>query len=326
MALVLNADEEALQAGVHSLCAGQFTMEQVRALGEQGGVDRARWQALAETGVFAVRRPEKEGGLGLGMAQAVIVFEELGRWLVPGPLVATELGSTHVPLLGEASVIGLVERGNQPLLVRFLPALERLLVIDGAGVWSVDPSGLAAESVSRPLDPLTPLYLVRSLPQGEQVGDEQQAAVIMREGAVLTAAMLAGSAQAAVELAVSYAQQRHQFGRPIGGFQAIKHILADMQVRASVSQAAVYSAAAHLDDPSVGNITRAVAAAKVTAQDAALRNGRDAIQVHGGMGFTWEIDAHLHVKRAWALDTTFGSASEHADSLALTLSDDPAAR
>ena len=325
MALILNADEEALQAGVRSLCAGQFTMDQVRALGEQDGVDPGRWQALAETGVFAVRRPEKEGGLGLGMAQATIVFEELGRWLVPGPLVATEVCSTHFPAFGDASVLGLVDRRNQPLLVRFLPALERLLVIDAAGVWSVDPIGLASESISRPLDPLTPLSLVRSLPQGEPLGDLELVEVIMREGAVLTAAMLAGSAQAAVELAVDYAQQRHQFGRPIGGFQAIKHILADMQVRASVAQAAVYSAAAHLDDPTVGNVTRSVAAAKVTAQEAAVRNGRDAVQVHGGMGFTWEIDAHLHVKRAWALDTTFGSASEHADSLALTLSGERAA-
>jgi alkylation response protein AidB-like acyl-CoA dehydrogenase len=138
----------------------------------------------------------------------------------------------------------------------------------------------------------------------------------MLEGAVLTAALLAGSAQAVLDLAVAYAKQRHQFGRPIGGFQAVKHILADMQVRASLAQAAVYAAGAHVDDPSLGPLRRAVAAAKITAGEAAVRNGRDAIQVHGGMGFTWEIDAHLHLKRAWALDPTFGAPSAHADVLA----------
>jgi alkylation response protein AidB-like acyl-CoA dehydrogenase len=297
-------------------------MDQVRALEPHDGVDPQRWQALTETGVFAVRRPEDQGGLGFGLTAAAVVFEELGRWLVPGPLVATEVSIAHLPAVGDGSeVIGLVDRRNRPLVVRHLPKLHRLVVIDGDGIWAVDPTGLSAEAVSRPLDPLTSLYVVRSLPQGEPVGNCEQSGLIVRDGAVLTSALLAGSAQAVVELAVAYAQQRQQFGRPIGGFQAIKHILADMQVRASLAQAAVYSAAAHVDDPSVGNPAKAVAAAKVVAQEAALRNARDAIQVHGGMGFTWEIDAHLHLKRAWALDSTFGSASEHADALALTLAD-----
>jgi alkylation response protein AidB-like acyl-CoA dehydrogenase len=320
VALILSPDEEALQAGIRALCAGRFPMDRVRALEEHGGVEPASWQALADTGVFTVRRPEDDGGLGLGMTAAVIVFEQLGAALVPGPLVATELGTQILD--GSASgttVIGLVDRRTEPLLVRHFSSLDRLLAIDGDGVSELDPASVEAEPVARPLDPLTPLHLVHRLPAGVRVADVETAERLLLEGAALTAALLVGSAQAALDLALAYAKERHQFGRPIGSFQAVKHILADMQVRASVAQAALYSAAAHLDDPSVGDVRRAVAAAKVTAGDAAVRNGRDGIQVHGGMGFTWEVDAHLHLKRAWALDPMFGSPGEHADELAQVL-------
>jgi alkylation response protein AidB-like acyl-CoA dehydrogenase len=317
VALTLTPDDEALRNAIRSFCAGRFSMERVRALEKHGGVDAADWTALAETGAFIVRRPVPEGGLALGMAQAVIVFEELGRSLVPGPLVATELGTQVLSDAdGGAQVIGLVDRRTRPLIVRCLASLQRLLVIDDDGVWEVDPGLVSAEPLSRPLDPLMPLHLVHELPAATPVADRDAAANIFVDGAVLTAALLAGSAQAALDLAVAYARERHQFGRPIGGFQAVKHLLAEMQVRASLAQAAVYAAAAHIDDPAVGDVRRAAATAKIAAGDAAVRNGRDGIQVHGGMGFTWEVDAHLHLKRAWALDPTFGSPADHADRLA----------
>jgi alkylation response protein AidB-like acyl-CoA dehydrogenase len=154
---------------------------------------------------------------------------------------------------------------------------------------------------------------VESLPQGERVAD---AVTVRVQGAILAAALMVGSAQAVTDLAVAYAKERDQFGRPIGSFQAVKHILADMAVRASVAQAAVYAAGVTFDDPSVGDPVRAASAAKVTAGHAAVTNGRGAIQVHGGMGFTWEVDAHLHLKRSWVLDTQFGSVDHHAELLA----------
>ncbi|MCU1449142.1 MAG: acyl-CoA dehydrogenase protein [Acidimicrobiales bacterium] len=181
MALVLDADEEALQGGVRALCVGRFSMEQVRALEEKGGVDAPRWKALVDTGVFSVRRPESEGGLGLGMAQAAIVFEELGRWLVPGPLVATEVGGQLLPEeVGAGRVLGLVDRRSEPLLVRHLPSLALLLVIDDDGVWAVGPSELPATAVTRPLDPLTPLFLVDQLPQGRRVGGAETVGRVLR--------------------------------------------------------------------------------------------------------------------------------------------------
>jgi alkylation response protein AidB-like acyl-CoA dehydrogenase len=308
----LTDDQVDLKEGVRKLCEGRFSIEAVRE-----GFDRSLWGELAETGVFALRVPESSEGLGLGMAEAVLVFEELGRALVPGPLVATELAASLVPgaAWGE-EVVTIVERSSSPLLVEHLAVSDRVLVLDDAGVWSVPASEVSGELLERPLDPLTPVTLVASLPQGEQVGSADDARRLRVEGAALAAALLVGSAQAVTELAVQFAKEREQFNRPIGSFQAVKHILADMQVRASVAQAAAYAAGVTIDDPSVGDPARAAAAAKITAGTAAVTNGKGAVQVHGGMGFTWEVDAHLHLKRAWLLDTTFGSVDEHSAALA----------
>ena len=125
-----------------------------------------------------------------------------------------------------------------------------------------------------------------------------------------------GLAEAATDLAVAFAKDRQQFGRPIGAFQALKHLMADMFARAEVARGAVYAAGVTLDDPAVGSVVRAVAAAKLTASEAALANGKTCIQVHGGMGYTWEIDAHLFLKRAYALEPAFGTRDDWADTMA----------
>ena len=118
------------------------------------------------------------------------------------------------------------------------------------------------------------------------------------------------------DLSVAYAKERQQFDRPIGSFQAVKHLCADMLVRTEVARAAVYAAGAHLDDvdlASYADLDRGISGAKVMAGEAAIANGKAATQVFGGMGFTWEVDVHLYLKRAWVLDTHFGSADTHAD-------------
>jgi alkylation response protein AidB-like acyl-CoA dehydrogenase len=311
----LTTDQVDLKDGVRKLCEGKFPVEVVRE-----GFDRTRWQALAEAGVFALRIPEGADGVGLGMAEGVLVFEELGRAVVPGPLVATEVAAQLLPSAAwGAEIVGVIERSSRPLLVEHLTSIDRLLVLDDEGVWSLSRDEVEGKPLDRPTDFLTPMHLVSSLPQGEQVGDAGAVARLRLEGTILTAALLVGSAQAVTDLAVEYSKGREQFGRPIGSFQAVKHILADMQTRVSVAQAAVYAAGVTLDDPSVGDPVRAAATAKITAGHAALLNAKGSIQVHGGMGFTWEVDAHLHLKRAWVWDTHFGSADDHAAALAALL-------
>jgi alkylation response protein AidB-like acyl-CoA dehydrogenase len=135
------------------------------------------------------------------------------------------------------------------------------------------------------------------------------------EGATLTAAEALGVAERTLELSVEYAKVRRQFGKPIGTFQAIKHRCADMAVRAEVARAMVTYAAVALDEGEEG-VARHVAMAKALAGNAALGNATDNIQNHGGMGYTWESDAHLYLKRARLLEHCFGTRTAHLDALA----------
>jgi alkylation response protein AidB-like acyl-CoA dehydrogenase len=118
---------------------------------------------------------------------------------------------------------------------------------------------------------------------------------------------------------VRYVKEREQFGRVVGSFQAVKHLLAESLVRVELARAAVLSAAVTLDDPASGDPAVAASSAKVLADDAATTGGRTCVQVHGGMGFTWEVLAHLFLKRAWVRETAFGSTAEHEAFLAACL-------
>jgi alkylation response protein AidB-like acyl-CoA dehydrogenase len=297
----LSEDQEALRAGIRSFCEGRVTSDHLRTLEKERAFDPALWRELAELGVFQIRRPEAAGGLGLGNADAVLAFAELGRRLVPGPLAWSHLAAGLVDgaATGDVVVGGLDLAGAPagPHLVEHCESLDVLLLLRDDGVLRIDARGLAAEPVAVPLDPLTPLHLLAALP-------------------TLVAGQLLGIAEATQELAVDYAKRREQFGRTIGSFQAIKHLLADMLVRQELARAAVYAAGATLDDPAVGDPARAVAGAKLLATEAAIKNARTCIQVHGGMGYTWELPAHYYLKRAYVLGSVFGTPEEHAESVA----------
>lgn len=314
-----------LAAAVRQFCVGRFPMEYVRTLTDRAAVggsaiDRGRWRELAELGLFSLRVAEQQGGLGLALGDAVLAFEELGRAAVPGPLVATHLASELFPAAAAGEqVVGLVEDlGEGPCFVEHLASLDVLLILRPDGVYEVDPATVVGTLAPRPTDAWTPVTEVGSLPTGQLVSgaDAALAARWRSDGAILTAAMLVGLATSAVELATAYAKQREQFGKPIGMFQAVKHLLADSFARAEVARAAVHSAAVLRDQPEVADPTRAMRGAKILAGEAAVLNGKTGIQVHGGMGFTWEVDAHIFLKRAWVLDTHFGSVDEHCAALA----------
>ena len=318
MDLELNEDESALQGALRSFLAGRFTMDDVRA--QADGLDRGRWSELADTGVLGLRLTEADGGAGLGMTEAVLAFEELGRSLVPGPILATHLAAGLVAgAVDGTTVVGLVERPATVLLIEHFGDLDVLLALDDDGIWRIDLPGLATDVVERPLDPLTPLHRVADLPAGERLAGPEVAARWRQEGAVLAAAALLGMAARTTELAVAYAGEREQFGKPIGSFQAVKHLCADMLTRSELARGVVYAAGVTLDGRGVDDPDRLVAAAKITAGDAAKANSKSCIQVHGGMGFTAEVDAHLYLKRAILLDTVFGSVDTHSEAVALSI-------
>ena len=300
MDLDLSADQIALRDGIAALLEGRFGMDRVRA-----GFDRAMFAELADAGVFSLRAD------GFSWADCTIVFEQLGRFCVPGPLVAS--------LLFESGrIVGFVDEPDhgidEYLWVEYLDVMEDLVVGSADAIRHVDPTTLVGEPSSWPLDPLTPVARVRALPPGTAI--DADVVELRRRGAVLTAALQLGLADRCTELAVDYAKERVQFDRPIAGFQAIKHLCADMLVRTEVARAAVYAAGAHLDEPDEPGIDRGISGAKALAGEAAIVNGKTAMQVFGGMGFTWEVDVHLYLKRAWVLDTHFGSGDAHADAVA----------
>jgi len=318
----LTEDQEALQEGLRSFCDGRVAVDQLPELEKSGGFDRDLWGDLAEMGVFGLRLPEAQGGVGLGNADGVLVFAELGRRLVPGPLVWSHLAAGLIDGAesGDCVVGGLdLPREDGPLLIEHLDHLDRVLILRPGGVFSLEPGELEGEAVGVPLDPLTPVHALRAVPQGERIAGAEEVAAIRLAGAALVSGQLLGIAEATLELSVEYAKTREQFDRPIGSFQSVKHILADMFVAQEVARAAVYAAGATLDDPEVGEVERAVSTAKAIAGENALKNCRACIQVHGGMGYTWEVPAHYYLKRTWVLESLFGTSEEHIERVAASV-------
>ncbi|MEV6352094.1 acyl-CoA dehydrogenase [Streptomyces hydrogenans] len=284
----LSRDQTDLRRGVRELLAGRFGREALRAVVDGGGgLDRGLWKELGEAGFFALRLPEDEGGVGLGLPEAVLVFEEAGRALLPGPLVATHMAAGAVPGAAEGTAV-VTEVSPEGLL----PWRDAADVVRGDAAGAVPV---------RSVDPLTPLHRVP--------GAGGAAAPV---AVLLTAAEQVGTAAWCTDAAVAHARQREQFGQVIGGFQAVKHLCAGMLVRTELARAAVWAAAVTGDAVET-------AGAKLLADEAAVANARDCLQVHGGMGFTWEADVHLHLKRAWVRAALVLPAGRAAEEVAAAL-------
>ncbi|MGX1131409.1 alkylation response protein AidB-like acyl-CoA dehydrogenase [Streptomyces glaucescens] len=281
---LLTDDQRALRDGVR-LLARRFGPDALRTAVARPGLDRALWRELGAAGFFALRLPEADGGVGLGLPETVLAFEEAGRALLPGPLAATHLAAGAVPGAADGSVVVAAADGE---LVEWLAEAD---VVRG------DTTGAVP---LRSVDPLTPLHRVPEPAAADPLA------------VLLTAAEQLGTAARACELAVRHARTREQFGRPIGAFQAVQHLCAELLVRLETARAAVYAAAVTADPADI-------AAARLLADEAAVRGARDCLQVHGGMGFTWEAEVHLHLKRAWVRAQRGGGGTESEDLLAAAL-------
>ncbi|MFJ7325947.1 acyl-CoA dehydrogenase family protein [Streptomyces cyaneofuscatus] len=322
-------DQRALRSGMRDLLGAVFDRDRMRAAVERGGgvgrgggvdrdrgVDRGLWRELGAAGFFALRLPEEAGGVGLGLPEAVLLFEEAGRALLPGPLVATHLAAGLVKGAAEGeAVVTVAEGGGRP--VADLGGADAVLVggagvLTGEGLEVLTGEGLEAFVAGavpvRSMDPLTPLHRAMGLAGAS----EAYPGALRREGALLSAAEQLGSAARTTEMAVQHAGEREQFGSLIGSFQAVKHLCADMLARTGPARSAVYAAAVTGDPVEI-------AAAKLLADEAAVRNARDCLQIHGGMGFTWEADVHLHLKRAWLRTARWLTAAEAEEILAADL-------
>jgi alkylation response protein AidB-like acyl-CoA dehydrogenase len=316
----LDDGQLAWQDTVRRFAAARAGVERVHQW-EARPLDPDLWRGLAELGVLGLVPPEPSGG---GVVEAVLAFEQLGAHLVPGPVLWSALAA---PLLdgvadGNRTVGGIDAPGDaegDPVLVAHGAEVDTLVVLRADGVYACARTDAEVYDEPEPLDPLTPIARVDALPEGDRIGTAVQAAWLGTVGTALAAATLLGVADVALEISRRYALEREQFGVPIGSFQAIKHLLADMYVRTGMARSATYAAGAVLDDPEAGDPARATSAAKVLAGSAAIENSRTAVQVHGGMGFTWDMPPHALLKRAWVLEQSFGTGDAHALALATSL-------
>ncbi len=320
----LDDQQRALQETVAGFCATRYPLDDVAQRETTTPAStRAAWHELSELGVFWLMVPEAAGGLGLGMVDATLVFEQLGGHLVPGPLLWSTLGAT---VLGVAPAVATVmsgfdqaEAGDDPILVDHAADLESLLVLRADGVSVLTADELGPPEALEPFDPLTPVGRYATLGPGTDIGDAAAADRVRGQGTVLAAALLVGIAEAALQLARQYSLERQQFDRPIASFQVLKHMMADMYVRTALARSSTYAAAAVLDDPQVGHLGRSVSAAKLLAGEAAVDNARATVQILGGMGFTWEMPSNHLLKRAWLLEECFGTSTTHALSISHSL-------
>ena len=315
-------------------------------LDDEVGVTPGLWQRMVELGWVALLVPEAQGGVGMGLLEMMVVLEEMGRLPLPGPFMSSAVWATlaarrlelddRLASLAAGAVRGTVaidEEGHGDAVDRIRTRASRksgqwrlrgtkAVVLDGASAdWVLvaarTQQGIGTFVVEAPrAEPFPGLDVTRKLARldlddavAEPVGpDGDQTDLwkrVVDDAAVLLCAETLGSMQQAFDLAVEYAKVRVQFDRPIATFQAIKHKAAEMLERIELSRVGVHYAA-WTSDAEQPNRGEAAAMAKAFVGRAANEVCGEAIQIHGGVGFTWECDAHLHFRKAKANDLLLG--------------------
>lgn len=277
-----------------------------RAMDSPHGYDDKLWALLCDqVGAAALVIPEELGGVGGELADAAVVLEELGKALVPTPLLGTTLAELAL-LAADESDPGTLERLAAGTAIGAV-AVDRDYVLNGdvADVAVAVEDGRLIRMAGLRAEPLVPLdptrRLARLTAESETVIGRDPG--LVDSATILLAAEQIGAATRCLELTVDYTKQRVQFGRPIGGFQALKHRMADLYVAVEAARSVVGEA---LTRP--GPVTAALAG--IAAGEAFCTVAGEAIQLHGGVAITWEYDIQLYFKRAYSSVQLFGSPSD----------------
>ncbi|WP_240790964.1 acyl-CoA dehydrogenase family protein [Roseomonas sp. AR75] len=298
------------------------------------GHDTAVLQQMGELGWIGLRLPEEAGGIGLGMAEGCALAEEMGRALVPEPLIPAQLSAALLHAAGAEDLLASLLAGERFLATAWQEAPDAL---DAPGTQDAPrllvPAARAATGFLLPVREGDALALhlaeparldVQALQDGGHVatlvstssrrlgplGDAVGRA--LDEAALGTAAYLLGAMERAFAITLDYLRTRQQFGRPIGSFQALQHRAVDLRIQIALTRASVDAAAATLDAASsVAQRQAAVSRAKARAAEAAMLVTRAAVQLHGAIGYTDEYDVGLFTRKAMVLANAFGSAALH---------------
>lgn len=270
-----------------------------------GALDRRLWNHLSATGLPDMLAPEADGGLGLDATWAVPTLVETGRFAVPLPILETLFVSAPFGVTGMAT---------SDLGGLFAPCAldaDRLVTIVEGRLVAFEPDEVALAPV-RTVDPTRRAATITPRGAGTILTDDPGRIDRLVDSAVVgAAAQLCGLAQQMLDLTCTYVQERHQFGRPIGSFQAIKHHLADALLRLEFARPAVDRAAHTVAQGTDEWRERDVSMAKVLAADAAEFTAQVALQSHGAIGYTTEHDLHFYMKRTWALIRSWGDQNYH---------------
>jgi alkylation response protein AidB-like acyl-CoA dehydrogenase len=357
----LSESQQFLKDSARKFFAGECPSAEMRRLMETDtAYDATLWSKLTEQGYTGIIFPEAYGGVGLGKVELMLLMEEAGRALLPGPFFSTVvLAGSVLEAVGNPSqkekylapicrgevraTVALVEGdaswnprdvqlsatngklNGEKLFVTDAAIADFIVVVARNGVFVVDSKahGLKISSMSG-MDLTRKLYRVEfNSTRAEQIGDTAELSSAFDIATAALAAELVGGMQRILDITIEYAKTRKQFGKPIGMFQAVQHQCADMYLETESARSAVYYAGWALEEKSP-DAAIAVSIAKMYASDAARTVGNRGIQVHGGMGFTWENDLHLYYRRAKASETTFGDATFHRERIARMVIDEGA--
>jgi len=343
----LSDDQLALRDAARDLLDGLASPDRVRAHTE--GTDlyaSALWSAMVEQGWLGVELSEDSGGLGLGAVESAVLLEEIGRHVAPVPYCSTALAIGACARAGRDGAVAALLSGDHIACVGWSRRAESVTASTEGDEWrlsgrpdpvinapaadlaivpAVAPDGPALFAVSLSEHGRAPresaMDLTRSLgwlhfdaTPAQRLGGADAVAALLDQGATFTAAEMLGSASRVLEMATDYAKERVQFGRPIGSFQAVKHRCADMLVDVEGMRSTVYWAAWCIGagDP---DASIAASTAKTWCSDASKRVMASGLQVHGGIGFTWEHDLHFFLKRAQLDQIAFGDSVHHRERL-----------
>jgi alkylation response protein AidB-like acyl-CoA dehydrogenase len=328
-------DQHAIKRTAHELLEARFKPERVRELAESKSYDEGAWKEMCELGWAGIFIGEEHGGQELGIVELIILMEELGYALAPVPFLsnaAAGLAIEHagtdeqkarwLPRLGSGELRGTVGRwqDGEARLVPDAEAADVIVLADADQGFVLERSAAEVEAFDA-LDATRRFGRVRAEGGDPLAGDPGPA--LDRICAALAAENV-GVGQRAMEMAVDYARERKQFDRPIGSYQAVSHRCAQMLLEVEGARSAAYYAA-WCADAEPESLARAASMAKAYASDAGWRVCTSSLQVHGGIGFTWEHDLHFFLKRAKTNALMFGSAAEHRERVAQLSGLEPAA-
>jgi alkylation response protein AidB-like acyl-CoA dehydrogenase len=322
----LNDEEQEIQSTAKEFLASRFKPAKVRELAEARAYDDELWKEIVELGWAGIAIAEDDGGQGLGMVELAVLLEQAGYACAPSPLLGStgaalaisaagsdEQRAEWLPKLasGEATgAFGGVANGSSTLFCD-LPTADVAVVFDGDGALLAPAAELDFEPVEA-ID-ATRSYGTVSAPAGEAMPGDVDAG--RDRIAVAISAELTGLGQRAMEMAVDYARERQQFGRQIGAYQGVAHRCAAMLLNTEESRSLTYFAAWTADaEPESLPLAAAMAAAR--AADAAWETNASALQVFGGIGFTWEHDLQFWLKRSRVAGRMLGTPREHRDRVA----------